>query len=170
MLVAACPWWEGELTGCAFGDERLGQRLHKLIERMEGAIGASLPLACQDWANTKAAYRFFSNGRVSEAQILAGQFQATRDRFAATDGVILVLHRSGTGAAALERVFGAPLTWAHLSLSPGRSLSAAHSLSIPAIYAEASGGGEVRGTETDEPMLVAVGQTRARCVWQVLHV
>jgi hypothetical protein len=50
----------------------LGHRLRKLIERMEGAIGASLPLACQDWANTKAAYRFFSNDRVSEAQILAG--------------------------------------------------------------------------------------------------
>ena len=59
---------------------RLGQRLRKLIERMAGAIGASLPLACQDWANTKAAYRFFSNDRVSEAQILAGHFQATRER------------------------------------------------------------------------------------------
>jgi uncharacterized protein len=33
--------------------------------------------------------------------------------------------------------------------SPGRSLSAAHSLGIPAIYAEASGGGEVRSAETD---------------------
>jgi hypothetical protein len=43
---------------------------------MDGAIGASLPLVCQDWANTKAAYRFFSNDRVSEAQILAGHFQA----------------------------------------------------------------------------------------------
>src|SRR4051812_34364056 len=48
-------------------------------------------LACQDWANTKAAYRFFSNDRVREAQILAGHFQATRDRFAATDGPILVI-------------------------------------------------------------------------------
>jgi hypothetical protein len=69
-----------------FVDQRLGQRMRKLIERMAGAIGASLPLACQDWANTKAAYRFFSNDRVSEAQILAGHFQATRDGFAATDG------------------------------------------------------------------------------------
>ena len=71
------PWWEGELAGCVFGDERLGQRLRKLIERKAGAIGASLPLACQDWANTKAAYRFLSNDRVSEAQILAGHVQAT---------------------------------------------------------------------------------------------
>ena len=85
------PWWEGELAGGVFVDRRLGQRLRNLIERMAGAIGASLPLACQDWANTKAAYRFFSNDRVSEAQILAGHFQATRDRFAATDGPILVI-------------------------------------------------------------------------------
>ena len=91
MGAAARSWWERELAGCAFADARLGRRLRKLIERMDGAIGASLPLACQDWANTKAAYRFFSNDRVSEAQILAGHFQATRDRFAATAGPILVL-------------------------------------------------------------------------------
>jgi hypothetical protein len=91
MNAAINPWWESELAGCVFVDERLGQRLGKLIERMAGAIGASLPLACQDWANTKAAYRFFSNDRVSEAQILAGHVQATRDRFAATDGPVLVI-------------------------------------------------------------------------------
>ena len=91
MDAATDPWWESELAGCVFADARLGQRLHKLIERMGGAIGASLPLACQDWANTKAAYRFFSNDRVSEEQILAGPFQSTRERFAAAEGTILVL-------------------------------------------------------------------------------
>jgi hypothetical protein len=91
MDAAARSWWERELAGCAFADARLGQRLRKLVEKMDGAIGASLPLACQDWANTKAAYRFFANERVSEAQILAGHFQATRDRFAATDGIILII-------------------------------------------------------------------------------
>ena len=85
------PWWEDELAGCVFVDERLGQRLRKLIERRAGAIGASLPLACQDGANTKAAERFFSHDRGSEAQILAGHFQAPHDRFAATDGPILVI-------------------------------------------------------------------------------
>src|SRR3982750_3363792 len=85
------PWWERELAGCVFVDQRLGQRLRKLIERVAGAIGASLPLACQDWANTKAAYRFFANDRVSETQILAGHFQATRDRFAATGGTTLII-------------------------------------------------------------------------------
>ena len=62
-----------------------------LLADIGGAIGASLPLACQDWANTKAAYRFLSNERVDEADILSGHFAATAERFAATTGTILVL-------------------------------------------------------------------------------
>lgn len=54
--------------------------------------GESIPLVCEDWANTKAAYRFLSNDRVSEAKILAGHFQSTRERFAASEGPVLVLH------------------------------------------------------------------------------
>lgn len=84
-------WLDAELAGCTFADDRLAKRLRALLERLGGAIGASLPLACQDWAATKAAYRFFANDRVSEGGILAGHFQATRGRFAATDGTILVV-------------------------------------------------------------------------------
>lgn len=51
----------------------------------------SIPFACQDWANVKAAYRFFSNERVSEQEILAGHFQATSRRVAAVKDPILVL-------------------------------------------------------------------------------
>jgi len=49
-------------------------------------------MACQDWAATKAAYRFFSNDRVGDEQILSGHFAATRERFQATEGSVLVLH------------------------------------------------------------------------------
>src|SRR5260370_3058695 len=84
-------WFDRELAGCRFADERLNKRLRKLLERMDGAMGASIPLACQDWANTKAAYRFFSNERISEAEILAGHFQSTGGRVAAAEGPILVL-------------------------------------------------------------------------------
>ena len=59
---------------------------------MATSLGQTIPLACQDWTNTKAAYRFFSNGRVNETAILGGHFQATRERFAATEGPILILH------------------------------------------------------------------------------
>ena len=54
-------------------------------------MGQSIPYACQDWASTKAAYRFFANDRVDEAEILSGHFAATRARFAASRGPILLI-------------------------------------------------------------------------------
>jgi hypothetical protein len=81
-----------ELTGCQFSDPRLGRRFRKFAGQLSTRLGQTIPFACQDWTNTKAAYRFLSNGRVNETAILAGHFQATRERFAATDGPILVLH------------------------------------------------------------------------------
>ncbi len=76
-----------------FEDVRHGKRMRQLLDQLSGNVGATTPKACQDWSNTKAAYRFFSNERVSEANILAGHFASTRDRFAATAGFpILVLH------------------------------------------------------------------------------
>src|ERR1700693_4690210 len=92
MEEAGAAWLDDELAGCSLPDERLNKRLGNLLAQIGGAMGQSIPLACQDWANTKAAYRFFSNDRVSEADILAGHFQSTRDRFLATDGLIFVLH------------------------------------------------------------------------------
>jgi hypothetical protein len=85
-------WLDRELAGCEFKDARLATRFRKLIERTEEAVGESIPLACQDWANTKAAYRFFANERVSEDDILSGHFDATRERVAAQKGLVLVLH------------------------------------------------------------------------------
>lgn len=85
-------WLDRELADCKFKDERLGKRFRSLIEQLASGPGNSIPLVCQDWANTKAAYRFLDNDRVSEGEILAGHFQATRDRVAVTDGPILVLH------------------------------------------------------------------------------
>jgi Transposase DNA-binding len=85
-------WVDREAAGCEFRDARLGKRFRQLLTQIGSAMGQSIPLVCQDWANTKAAYRFLSNGRVSEADILAGHFQSTRDRIAAADGLVLILH------------------------------------------------------------------------------
>src|SRR5207249_11965394 len=81
-----------EVNDCVFPDRRLGTRLRKVLGSLSKGMGRSLPLACQDWAGTKAAYRFLDNPRVDESTILAGHFQATRSRFAASDGLALVLH------------------------------------------------------------------------------
>ena len=50
------------------------------------------PVDCLDWADTKGAYRFFSNDRVSH---LTGHFQSTRDRVA--------VDRSPTTASNLDQ-------------------------------------------------------------------
>jgi hypothetical protein len=84
-------WVDGEIDEDVFRDARLGKRFRELLIRMCGGIGESLPLACQDWANTKAAYRFFANERVCEGDILSGHFDATRARFEAARGTVLLL-------------------------------------------------------------------------------
>lgn len=61
---------------------------------------------------------------------------------------------AGDGRVALRsracaRAFGLDLVWAHDEVAPGRTVSLAHELGIPAVYVEASGGGEVRGRELD---------------------
>ena len=48
-------WIDREIAECRFADGRLGSRLRTLLVQMAGAMGESIPLACQDWANTKAA-------------------------------------------------------------------------------------------------------------------
>jgi hypothetical protein len=81
-----------ELSGCEFQDARLGRRFCRLVGQLGRKLGQSIPLACQDWTNTKAAYRFLANRRVTEGPILAGHFHATRDRATAVGGLVLILH------------------------------------------------------------------------------
>ena len=89
----ASHWLDGELGNCDFRDKRLGKRFKWLAADLAGSIGDTIPTACQDWApNTKAAYRFLSNPKVTEQDILAGHFQSTAERFLATDDAVLVLH------------------------------------------------------------------------------
>lgn len=83
-------WVEDETAACGLGDARLNRRLGLILAAMGERSGKSLPAAFQDWSNTKAAYRFFSNERVSEDRILAGHVGASALCVQATDGPILV--------------------------------------------------------------------------------
>lgn len=89
--VSTPHWTDAEIDETAFKDARLGRRCTELIRRVGDRMGESIPYACQDWASVKAAYRFLANDRVEESEILSGHFAATRDRFTASDGPILLL-------------------------------------------------------------------------------
>lgn len=85
-------WLDDELQLDNFQDKRLGKRCKKLMTLLWNNIGQPIPFACQDWANTKAAYRFLSNNKVNEKHILQGHFESTKQRFETTGGTILILH------------------------------------------------------------------------------
>lgn len=84
-------WVETETAECDLGDARLNRRLGAMLAALGERPGKSLPTAFQDWSNTKAAYRFFSNENVSEDKILEGHFAASALRIQATEGPILIL-------------------------------------------------------------------------------
>src|SRR5262249_47014988 len=80
-----------ERDSSAFPDQRLKARLGTPLGDRGRRIGGTIPAACQDWAATQAAYRFFRNPRVDEAVILAGHFAATTARCAATPRTALAV-------------------------------------------------------------------------------
>lgn len=84
-------WTVHEVDETGFKDLRLGRRFGQLLRQVGDGMGESIPFACQDWANTKAAYRFFANDRVEECEILGGHFAATRARYDKCEGTILLI-------------------------------------------------------------------------------
>ena len=109
-------WVAHELAGGTFPDARLKTRLGRLLGDLGDRIGGTLPMACQDWAATKAAYRVFDDERIDDGVILAGHVAATAARFAAVPGTVLVLH--DTTAFSVTR--NTPDGVGHLSYVKGR--------------------------------------------------
>jgi hypothetical protein len=54
--AGTAAWIDQELAGCEFADVRLGKRFKTLVARLAEGVGESIPMACQDWAATKADY------------------------------------------------------------------------------------------------------------------
>ncbi len=57
-LVDDETWLDGEVADSNFRDFRLHKRFRTLLGRLWRGMGQTIPFACEDWANTKAAYRF----------------------------------------------------------------------------------------------------------------
>ena len=77
-------WAEQEFKTIELGDPRLNRRAVLLAERLGQKPGASIPNACQSWAETAAAYRFLRNEEVSWEKVLAPHWQASQARIRST--------------------------------------------------------------------------------------
>jgi len=83
-------WVAEELATLDLGDERLNKRAEVLLSLLGNRPGVSIPAACNGWAETKAAYRFFANEYVTPDAVLEPHFQATRARIADAQVVLCV--------------------------------------------------------------------------------
>lgn len=73
-------WAEEEFADVNLGDKRLDSRLIKLCDRFSDAPESPINQACLDWAETKAAYRFFQNKKVDVSKILESHRNKTAQR------------------------------------------------------------------------------------------
>ena len=73
-------WAQEEFADVSLGDKRLDARLIKLCNRFSDAPESPINQACADWAETKAAYRFFQNENVNVSEILAAHRCKTAQR------------------------------------------------------------------------------------------
>ena len=79
-----------EFQSAEFGDERLTDRLMQLGDRLGRAPAESIPNACEDWASTKATYRFCDNERVDPNKILSAHARERRIRVHDKEEILVV--------------------------------------------------------------------------------
>lgn len=75
-------WAADEFKEVDLGDKRLNSRLIKLCDSFSDSPKSPINQACADWAETKAAYRFFQNKNVNVEGIISAHREKTSGRAA----------------------------------------------------------------------------------------
>jgi hypothetical protein len=83
-------WTVAEMKTIHLGDERLNKRLISILDTLSSHSQDSIPVACGGWAETKAAYRFFDNKKVSADKILEPHRISTIERIKKQETVLLI--------------------------------------------------------------------------------
>ena len=77
-LLPPGQWAQTEFAFAQLGDSRRQQRLLKIAASLAASPGGTLPQACTDWAELKAAYGFFGQCGVTFEAVLAPHLERTR--------------------------------------------------------------------------------------------
>ena len=83
-------WAVEELAQVNLNDERLNHHCQKLADVLGQQPTVPINQACEDWADSKAAYRFFYNSDVSSASILLPHVQHTVERMKGHKVVLVI--------------------------------------------------------------------------------
>src|ERR1051326_6799128 len=77
-LLAPAQWAQQEFGFAQLKDKRRNKRLVNIAQHLAANPGGTLPQAFPDWAELKAAYRFFEQAGVGFEQILAPHIERTQ--------------------------------------------------------------------------------------------
>jgi hypothetical protein len=80
QLKEEVSWAVEEFAQVDLSDERLERRCQKLADELSKQPTAPINQACEDWADSKAAYRFMDNEKVAPDKILSPHTQRTVER------------------------------------------------------------------------------------------
>jgi hypothetical protein len=83
-------WCRDEFATVELQDARLNSRCGELAVQLATQPSEPINQACDDWADTKAAYRFFDNDKVTPERIRAPHHQRTVERIAQYKQVLAV--------------------------------------------------------------------------------
>jgi Transposase Tn5 dimerisation domain/Transposase DNA-binding len=83
-------WCDEEANGIELGDKRLSIRFIKLLRGLSQKSELSIPGALDSWSETYAAYRFFSNRKVTAQAILSPHREATLKRIGQEKVALLI--------------------------------------------------------------------------------
>lgn len=73
-------WVDEEFEALDLGDPRRDRRAKGLLKRLAARPTASIPGACEDWAETIAAYRFLGNEEVEWTDMMQPHWERTAGR------------------------------------------------------------------------------------------
>src|SRR5271166_5036995 len=93
-------WALTEFGGAVLGDARRTDRLVRLATVLGRRAHLSLPQACDDPAQLKAAYRFFANEDIAVDAIVDSHVQATLERLETVERVLAVQDTTYVAGAA----------------------------------------------------------------------
>ena len=113
-------WAFKEFAAADFNDRRLTFRLQFIARHFVQQPMASIPQACGNWTNSKAAYRFCSNDKVSFDAILAPHSSRTLERLGSSHSSVILCPQDTTTLNYIAH----PATQGlgHVGTKPGKSL------------------------------------------------
>ena len=77
---SAPNWCHEEFANVELKDSRLDSRCQTLAAALASQPSVPINQACEDWADTKAAYRFFDNDKTTSERILSPHQRRTVER------------------------------------------------------------------------------------------